>query len=128
MSDPLSLTQKQQQILKLLYDRERSFGELADELGVSVEEINHLTSPIARLLEHSRIPDTGLKDFRISLNLSGTACAELLIEKERMKKTETRRFWISILSGGLIGWLLSGLGSPQDLLQYLSTLFGRLVR
>ena len=125
MSDSDLLEKKQIQILKLLYKRDRTFGELSRKLHVPVDEIRFLCGRnMVRYLtarQSGTYPD--YSGFRCTLTHDGKAFVESVIDKEETRRMETRHFWISILLGGFLGWLLSGIGSPKDLIETLSAFF-----
>lgn len=125
MSNQELLTKDQIQILKLLYKHDRTFGELSKKLHVSVDEIRRLCG--GKMVHYLTARESGsypdYSGFQCKLTDEGMAFVESVIDNEKTRRMETRHFWISILLGGFLGWLLSGIGSPKDLIETLSSFF-----
>ena len=125
MSESFIPTNQQKRILKLIYRRDRTYSYLARKLRVSVGKIRLLTGGKMVDFLHVSIPEdqsAGYGPCVVSIKSAGQAYIEQVMDEDRMRRKDTRHFWIGIFLGGLLGWLLTSLGTPKDLLHLLGIL------
>jgi hypothetical protein len=125
MSESFIPTNQQKRILKLIYRRDRTYSYLARKLRVSVEDIRLLTGGDMVDFLHVSIPEeksSGYDPSVVSIKRAGQAYIEQVMDEDRTRRKDTRHFWIGIFLGGLLGWLLTSLGTPNDLLHFLGIL------
>lgn len=117
-SDP-TFTNEQKQLLEYCYHHPRTHAEVARHLRCDVEHIRSLTAfrDNAKYLYVDLNHAASYDEAPISLQHEGDVLVESLRAARADQRRLTRRFWIEVLLGGLLGWLLSAFGTPQQLFQ-----------
>lgn len=125
MSNRYSFTNEQKKLLEYCYCHPRTYSEVADHLGCDVKHVQNLISfpgaPDFLNVDFHNCTDHS--DAAISLNHDGIVLVESIRSDRSDRHRLTRRFWIEILLGGLLGWFLSAFGTPKNLLDSISQFF-----
>ena len=120
MSESFRLTKQQIRILKLIRKKTRTCEYLAHKLHTSIEDVRQLTRGKMSDYLNVKLPSDsslGYGPSELSIKHDGLAYIEELIDQEHHRRMEIRHFWIGILFGGILGWLLTAFGTPNDLIQ-----------
>lgn len=119
MSENPVFTNEQKKMFEYCYRRPRTHAEVARRLRCDVSHVRELTS--FRGSPYYLYVDlkgrTGYDDAPISLEHDGIVLVESLRADRADRRRLTRRFWVQILLGGILGWLLSSFGTLQQLFQ-----------